>query len=89
MFEKISNFLDNLILNNDDTSNNLIVWKGQKPYHRDPSSLTGQRDGRLSSINAQKRAGISIVILQAYFVWMGPILTFHGYIFDMLLDYGP
>ena len=34
MFEKISNFLDNPILNNDDTSNNLIVWEGQKPYHR-------------------------------------------------------
>ena len=60
MFEKISNFLDNPIWNNDDTSNNLIVWEGQEPFHRNLSSLTGQRDGRLSLTNAQKRAYISI-----------------------------
>ena len=56
MFEKILNFLDNPIWNNDDTSNNLIDWEGQKLYHRNPSSLTWQRDGRLSLMNAQKRA---------------------------------
>ena len=60
MFEKISNLLDNPILNNDDTSNNLIVWEGQKLYRSNPSSLTWQRDGRLSLMNAQKRADISI-----------------------------
>ena len=49
MFEKISNFLDNSIWNNDDTSNNLIVWEGQKLYHHNMLSLTEQRDFVLRS----------------------------------------
>ena len=49
MFEKISNFLDNSFWNNDDTSNNLIVWEGQKLYRHNLSSLTEQRDSVLLS----------------------------------------
>ena len=87
MFEKISNFLDNPIWNNDDTSNNLIVWEGQEPFHRNLSSLTGQRGGRLSLMNA--RADMSIQILQAYNLLEGVNLDFSCNIFDMLLDCGP